>query len=251
MGTRWLPGIRRAGRTGAGRGSLLLQHGGDMPPICMLQCVHTSCCCFCLAHPCHTLQARPPFTAGNHLHPPLCASMPLPSPPTPLPPALACSAGTAAILPLAVTGIHHFVHSLATPMRFKLRLGGGPAVRGWALAHFEKDRGISFPSSWHWAQGINASWTEVQEAGGAADGEAACSPAAGWDETSTAQQARPAGCGPVAAVNGVFTLAGGPPPTPLPVPEGWLPDVWLLGVRTRTRRWVGLGGGPGRVAQSR
>ena len=139
-------------------------------------------------------------------------------------------------------------------MRYKLRLGGGPAVRGRALAHFEKDRGISFPSSWHWAQGINASWTEVQEAGGAVDaaaGEAACSPAAGWDDTGTSQQARPADCGPVAIVNGVFTLAGGPPPTPLPVPEGWLPDVWLLGVRTRTRRWVGLGGGPGRVAQSR
>lgn len=134
------------------------------------------------------------------------------------------------------------MHSLATPMRYKLRLGGGPAVRGRALAHFEKDRGISFPSSWHWAQGINASWSEQAEGAAAgaaaASGEAGCRPAADLDSDEDASAAA-LSCGPVASVNGVFTLAGGPPPTPLPVPEGWLPDVWLLGVRTRTRRWAG------------
>ncbi|PRW59897.1 putative tocopherol chloroplastic Q6K7V6 [Chlorella sorokiniana] len=152
--------------------------------------------------------------------------------------------GTAALLPLAVTGIHHFVFSLATPMRYKLRLGGGPALRGRALAHFEKDRGISFPSSWHWAQGINASWSEQgQAAGGSASGVAGsaggpCSTDADLEVGGDGAAAAAApSCRPVASVNGVFTLAGGPPPTPLPVPEGWLPDVWLLGVRTRKRSW--------------
>ncbi|KAI7841255.1 hypothetical protein COHA_005028 [Chlorella ohadii] len=151
--------------------------------------------------------------------------------------------GTAALLPLAVTGIHHFVHSLATPMRYSLRLGGGPAVRGKAAAHFEKDRGVSFPSSWQWAQGINASWTTGQAAGSngnTADGDVAtpaCNPAADMGDNAAGAASALPSCGPVASVNGVFTLAGGPPPTPLPVPEGWLPDVWLLGVRTRRRSW--------------
>lgn len=133
-------------------------------------------------------------------------------------------------------------------MRYKLSLGGGPAVRGRALAHFEKDRGISFPSSWHWAQGINASWS-VQAEGAAAStgnvaatsGEAGCHPATDLDSDEDARAAvlTKSSRGPVASVIGLFTLAGGPPPTPLPVPEGWLPDVWLLGVRTRTRRWAG------------
>lgn len=55
-------------------------------------------------------------------------------------------AGCAARLPTSVTGLHWFVHSLATPLRFRLEQAGLPTVRGRALAHFEKNWGRTFPT---------------------------------------------------------------------------------------------------------
>lgn len=136
----------------------------------------------------------------------------------PLPP----PAGVLARWPAAWTGLHWFVHSLATPMRWRLESGGGaPALEGRALAHFEKNWGQRFPSAWHWAQGVNASWLT---SAAAAESEAAG--AAGAAEGGKKRRPR---------VQAAFTLAGGPPPSPL-VPEGWVPNVWLLGVRTPTHR---------------
>ncbi|EFN53194.1 hypothetical protein CHLNCDRAFT_137022 [Chlorella variabilis] len=66
--------------------------------------------------------------------------------------------GFAAAVPAALTGLHWFVHSLATPMRFSLCQPGVPVVHGAAVAHFEKNWGRSFPSAWIWAQGLITLW---------------------------------------------------------------------------------------------
>lgn len=163
--------------------------------------------------------------SGGFAGPPASAAGPRP------PPHLSAAthpAGLLALVPSAASGLHWFVHSLATPMRFKLQLEGAQpgqqgkegstVARGTGLAHFEKNWGLGFPQRWHWAQAIDAS------------AAAAAPSASGGNETR-----RPA------ASAAAFVLAGGQPPTPL-LPAGllsWLPDVWICGVRAPGFRSAG------------
>ncbi len=51
-------------------------------------------------------------------------------------------------MPAFLSGLHYFVHSLATPMRYSLVRGSQPPVHAAALAHMEKNWGrIIFISS--------------------------------------------------------------------------------------------------------
>ena len=128
------------------------------------------------------------------------------------PASLTAAAGPAAALPDALVGLHWFVQSLATPMTFTLTQGAVPPVRSRALAHFEGNWGLAFPSTWHWAQGINASWPS---------------------------QGATAGAAIQPKVDAAFVLAGGRVPATV-LQEDWLPDMWLLGVRTPRRRHAAL-----------
>ncbi|KAL4431637.1 hypothetical protein ABPG77_001479 [Micractinium sp. CCAP 211/92] len=128
----------------------------------------------------------------------------------------------AARLPTSVIGIHWFVFSLATPLKFCMELAGRPAVCGTALAHFEKNWGRTFPAGWHWAQGVNAS-----------GGHSIRGAPAGSQQPPSPPPMAPAA---PRGMHAAFALAGGRLPSPL-VPEKLLPDLWLLGVRTPSRSW--------------
>ena len=156
------------------------------------------------------------------------------------PPIPASTAGFAAAVPAALTGLHWFVHSLATPMRFSLCQPGVPVVHGAAVAHFEKNWGRSFPSAWIWAQGLNLS-SPLAAAPGSTAGSAAGSSSGGGGGGGGGGAARESG------VHAAFALAGGKLPTPL-VPEAWMPTLWLLGVRTRNYRQAAGGRAGGRRA---
>jgi hypothetical protein len=136
------------------------------------------------------------------------------------PPPAGCVAG----LPAILTGLHWFVHSMATPMRFTLIQAGQPPVQGLALAHMEKNWGQSFPSRWHWAQGLNVSSGSSSCSSDGADG----SSGGGSSSSSCGSNGGP-------HMQAAFALAGGKLPLAL-LPEGLLPDLWLLGVRTGNRR---------------
>lgn len=143
---------------------------------------------------------------------------------------LPCS-GYLSLLPLALTGLHWFVHSLATPMNYTLEMPGGVAERGAGLAHWEKNWGVEFPSSWHWAQGINATTANDATSSGGRDRGTTT------NSSSSGVSGGGGGTPPQPEFQAAFVLASGPPPVPLP-PSGWLPRVWLLGVRTPGYRWV-------------
>lgn len=135
--------------------------------------------------------------------------------------------GCAARLPTSVTGLHWFVHSLATPLRFRLEQAGLPTVRGRALAHFEKNWGRTFPTGWYWAQGVNTTGRHRADIS-----------SGGPPSLHVPPLGMPAS---LQSVQAAFVLAGGRLPSPL-VPENWLPDLWLLGVRTPNRSWDLHGG---------
>jgi hypothetical protein len=90
-------------------------------------------------------------------------------------------------------------------MSYSLVQGGAAAVHGAAAAHMEKNWGRSFPGAWYWAQGVQL---EGSQGGGG---------------------------GAAPAARAAFALAGGKPPAPL-VPQRLVPPMWLLGVRTASRR---------------
>ncbi|PSC76759.1 serine threonine kinase [Micractinium conductrix] len=149
--------------------------------------------------------------------------------------------GPASAVPGRLTGLHWFVHSLGTPMRFTLRQGSpadAATVHGHALAHCEKNWGRAFPSGWHWAQGINASSSaasspDMHASGSDSDASGSDSSSSNSDGDGDETSRRPA------TLQAAFALGGGALPSPL-LPEfltGWLPDVWLLGVRTPSRSW--------------
>ena len=139
-------------------------------------------------------------------------------------------AGCVAGLPAILTGLHWFVHSLATPMRFTLIQAGQPPVQGLALAHMEKNWGQSFPSRWHWAQGLNAS----------SGSSSSCSSDGADGSSGGGSSSSSCGSGKGPRMQAAFALAGGKLPMAL-LPEGWLPDLWLLGVRTGNRRQAAEG----------
>jgi hypothetical protein len=139
-------------------------------------------------------------------------------------------AGCVAGLPAILTGLHWFVHSLATPMRFTLIQAGQPPVQGLALAHMEKNWGQSFPSRWHWAQGLNAS----------SGSSSSCSSDGADGSSGGGSSSSSCGSGKGPRMQAAFALAGGKLPLAL-LPEGWLPDLWLLGVRTGNRRQAAEG----------
>ena len=125
-------------------------------------------------------------------------------------------------------------------MRFTLRQGSpadAATVHGHALAHCEKNWGRAFPSGWHWAQGINASSSaasspDMHASGSDSDASGSDSSSSNSDGDGDETSRRPA------TLQAAFALGGGALPSPL-LPEfltGWLPDVWLLGVRTPSRR---------------
>ncbi|GAB4823362.1 hypothetical protein N2152v2_010408 [Parachlorella kessleri] len=112
--------------------------------------------------------------------------------------------GLAAGVPTWLTGLHWFVYSVGTPVRYTIAEDGKAPITGLGLAHMEKNWGLGFPDGWLWAQGLNAT-------------------------SSSSNSSSP-------ALQAAFTVAGGQIPSPL-VPGGWLPDAWLLGVRTVNHSW--------------
>jgi len=134
-------------------------------------------------------------------------------------------------------------------MKFNLAQRGRKRVHGTALAHWEKNWGVSFPERWFWGQGVNSTGTLVGSTRGAdstgstaGDRQAGAGVDNSADGPSSAENAGSdgsggSGGGRAPKVHASFVLAGGKLPSPL-VPGSWLPDLWLLGVRTVNLRCV-------------
>ena len=135
------------------------------------------------------------------------------------------NAGSAVRLPGALLGSHWFVHSLATPVRYTLRVPGAPAVTATAMAHFEKNWGERFPYAWVWAQGLGLALTPRPDS--SSNGSSSSNNNSG----AQVQSSLPLPPG----VGAVFTLAGGRLAIPV-LPAALTPQTWLLGVRKPTRR---------------
>lgn len=125
--------------------------------------------------------------------------------------------GSFASFPTFLTGLHWYVHSMATPVQYILHKKQHNSVfHGKGLMHIEKNWGGSFPKGWIWAQGIapdasppphNASHAQDRQC----------------DATHRQH------------LHSSFVLAGGRPPTPLI--HSIVPQVWLMGVHAGSLQW--------------
>lgn len=79
-------------------------------------------------------------------------------------------------------------------------------------------------TGWYWAQGVNTTGRHRADIS-----------SGGPPSLHVPPLGMPAS---LQSVQAAFVLAGGRLPSPL-VPENWLPDLWLLGVRTPNRRCEG------------